>query len=131
MQKDLRLAAIDLDGTLLRSDGKPCPDGLAALQKVSKQGIKIVISTVRRYVSSGESLYAALGFPDPLICSDGAEIYSSFGGELWRVAGISREIARGILELSVGYPGVNYWKKRNENDMAPPASALSSATHSR
>ena len=124
---DIKLIAVDLDGTLLRSDGTPCPYGLKALRAASATGTKIIISTVRRYVDTDDSLYAKLGFQDPLICSDGSEIYSSFGGDLWHSSGIPIDIAREILELadqesfevSVGYPGINYWKKRNKHDMAP------------
>jgi hydroxymethylpyrimidine pyrophosphatase-like HAD family hydrolase len=128
MPSTIELIAVDLDGTLLRSDGSVCPDGLDALRRAGEKGVKIVVSTVRRFVKDARSLYAILGFSDPLICSDGTEIYSTYNGELWLSSHIPKEVAANILdiadrdglELSVGYPGINYWKKRHEADNAPP-----------
>ena len=46
---DIRLIALDLDGTLLNSDKKLSPENEAALRRASERGIEIVPSTGRFY----------------------------------------------------------------------------------
>ena len=46
---DVRMIAIDIDGTLLGPDGKVSPRNLAALQAAETAGVEIVIATGRRH----------------------------------------------------------------------------------
>lgn len=68
------VAAIDLDDTLLCSDGLPSPRTLQTLRRWQEEGRRIVIATGR----PGRSVKRAL--PEelhdlPLICYNGAELY--------------------------------------------------------
>jgi len=122
----VRLIAVDLDGTLLRSDGRPCPAGMERLRAANNRAIRVVLATGRSYGSSLE-LFQALGFPDPLICLFGAEIYCSAEGRLWRHCAILIEEARRIahfadtkqLELSLSIGDHHYWKRR-PGQLGPP-----------
>ena len=68
-----QIAAIDLDDTLLRSDGTLSPRTLAALEQWQAQGRRIVIATGRPPRSIGHSLPTYL-HTVPWICYNGAEI---------------------------------------------------------
>lgn len=71
---NLEIAAIDLDDTLLRSDGSVSPRNLAALQQWQRAGRQIVIATGRPRRSVQPALPAVLGTL-PIICYNGAEIH--------------------------------------------------------
>ncbi len=124
----LKLVAVDLDGTLLTREGKPAPQGLEMLRTVSRSGIRVVFATARRYLPSDE-LYSQLGFPDPLICWDGGEIYHSFQRQIWQRNPIPLDVARLILEfadrehleITVGYSERLYWKQRPDQSGPPPS----------
>jgi 5-amino-6-(5-phospho-D-ribitylamino)uracil phosphatase len=68
-----QVAAIDLDDTLLRSDGTLSPRTLTALEQWQAAGRRIVIATGRPPRSIGRSLPAAL-HRVPWVCYNGAEI---------------------------------------------------------
>lgn len=67
-----QIAAIDLDDTLLRSDGTLSPQTLATLEQWQATGRRIVIATGRPPRSIGRSLPAFLQRV-PWICYNGAE----------------------------------------------------------
>jgi len=124
----IQLVAVDLDGTLLKSDGIPAPRGIRALRAINRTGVRVVVATARRFLASDETSYAEFGFPDPLICWDGGEIYRSYKRQLWQRNPIPLDVACSILEfsdreqleISVGYSTVVYWKRRSGQDTEPP-----------
>src|SRR5688500_4266904 len=70
----IRVAAIDLDDTLLRTDGTLSPRNWAALRHWQEDGRRIVIATGRPGRSVNRSLPEVLhGLP--LVCYNGAEVY--------------------------------------------------------
>ena len=124
---EIRLIAVDLDGTLFTTEGTPAPGGLEALKRANRHGVKVVVVTARRYLTI-DTTYRDLGFPDPLICWDGAEIYKSYDRETWHTWAIPWAPAGEILsfadeeglELSVGYSSTLYFKRRVGQDGEPP-----------
>ena len=70
----IRVAALDLDGTLLRSDGTVSPTTAGALARATASGIKAVIVTARppRFV---KLLAREAGLTGLAICSNGAIVY--------------------------------------------------------
>ena len=66
----MRLAAIDLDGTLLGSDGTLSPRTKAAVAGAARAGIDIVLVTARGPRTVGD-LAAELGIAGEAICSNG------------------------------------------------------------
>ena len=49
----IQLIAVDLDGTLLRSDGVPSPEGARALAQAAQRGVRVVLATARNPYSAG------------------------------------------------------------------------------
>lgn len=130
----IKLIAVDLDGTLYTSKGRAEPEGVEALRRVSARGVKVVIATARRYIPS-DTTYKDLGFPDPIICWDGAETYKSYDRHILDSRPIPRSVSREILHLSdsenflmsVGYSSVLYWKRKPGQTGPPPHAGVTFA----
>ena len=92
----IRAVAIDLDGTLLRSDGSLPPGGSAMVRRARHQGIRVVIASTRNHHHVAE-VCAELGLDEPIVCTNGARVYGSPSGPLWRErtlpVGLAREMA--------------------------------------
>jgi len=86
----IQLIAVDLDGTLLRSDGTPAPAGMDALRKARAAGVHVVLTSARIYHSMLQ-YYDALALTGPMICIDGAQIWRT-RDELWQQTTFPREI---------------------------------------
>ena len=69
-----KLIAIDLDGTLLNSQGEVSQETRIALNKAKEQGIEIILASGRP-ISSTESLALELGVDNYLISGNGAAVY--------------------------------------------------------
>jgi hydroxymethylpyrimidine pyrophosphatase-like HAD family hydrolase len=70
----LRLIAVDVDGTLLRSDGTVAPEDRAAIAAALERGIAVTLATGR--LSSSAIPYAReLALQVPLVCADGAVLF--------------------------------------------------------
>lgn len=69
------LVAIDLDGTLLRSDKKVARYDAVAIRQAMRRGVKVVLATARP-PRSARILHAKLGLDTPLINYNGALIHN-------------------------------------------------------
>lgn len=69
--EEVRLIAIDLDGTLLRDDRSICMQSAQAIAEAEEKGIRVVIATGR---SPRETVrfYQALDLTTPVMCHNGA-----------------------------------------------------------
>ena len=76
---DIRLIALDLDGTLLNSAKELTPRSRAALAAAAEAGIEIVPSTGRFYGGIPEAV-RALPFVRYTITINGAQVYDARGG---------------------------------------------------
>lgn len=122
----IRLISVDLDGTLLRGDKTPAPEGLRQLQAARRAGVRIVINTTRN-VGGVRSLCAEWGFSDPMICTNGAQIYGSPEGPAWISYTIPMVVAAAVARLadrngwevstSVGYR--SYFRQRPGQAIGP------------
>jgi Cof subfamily protein (haloacid dehalogenase superfamily) len=101
----LRLAAIDLDGTLLRSDGTISPRTRAAIRAVRTKGIVVVIVTARGPASVTE-LARDAGIDGSAICSNGGLVLDLASGSVIRQRLLETELAiqlvRGLRERLPG-----------------------------
>lgn len=80
----VKLIAIDLDGTLLNSQGQISKENLSAIRLAEKQGAKIVLCTGRPYLSM-KSFVAEIGFVHPedyIITFNGGQIQKAATGEV-------------------------------------------------
>jgi Cof subfamily protein (haloacid dehalogenase superfamily) len=91
-----RLLALDLDGTLLRTDGAIDPRDAAAIRRALDAGVTVTIATGR--VSTGALPVArALGLEAPLVCADGGVLVCSRSGERLEQQAIALEIAHAAV----------------------------------
>lgn len=93
----MRLAAIDLDGTLLRSDGTISERSRAAIRTVRDKGIVVVIVTARGPSNITELAHDA-GIEGSAICSNGALIVDLASGSIICERLIETELAIRIVE---------------------------------
>lgn len=91
----IRLLALDLDGTLLDSDGRIPPANRDAIARALDAGLEIVLATGRRY-DFARPIFEALPGPLTLILSNGAIVKTRDGQTLMRSL-LPRETARAVL----------------------------------
>jgi Cof subfamily protein (haloacid dehalogenase superfamily) len=101
-----RLAAIDLDGTLLRSDGTVSDRSREALAGVRARGLTIVFVTARHPGSTAEIAREA-GVGGLAICSNGGTVFDLDTGRVVRERTLESEVAtRLVTALRERVPGV-------------------------
>lgn len=93
-----RLLALDIDGTLLRSDKTISPRTLLALRAARERGVRLVLVTGRRLPAARRAA-AALGDVD-LVLHNGALIVEN--GEVLRCRPLPRELARRAIRIGRG-----------------------------
>jgi hydroxymethylpyrimidine pyrophosphatase-like HAD family hydrolase len=87
----VRLVALDIDGTLLRSDKTISPRTRAAIENVRAQGVRVVLVTGRRHPSA-RRVAADLGGEVPLVLHNGALVVE--GGAVVRCRALPGAAAR-------------------------------------
>jgi Cof subfamily protein (haloacid dehalogenase superfamily) len=110
-----RLAAIDLDGTLLRSDGSVSERTRDALAGARARGMTLVFVTAR-HPGSVVAIARATGVGGVAICSNGATVFDLDSGTVVRERTLESEIAaRLVTALRERIPGVLFAvESRNE-----------------
>jgi len=116
---DIALVAIDMDGTLLTSKGELLPKNMEAIKRCSSQGVQIVLTTTR-HPNRVADFSRRLGINDPMICTNGAQIWASPDGPVWAYRTIPKSVALAIAEfadrrgweLSTTVKTTTYWKQR-------------------
>lgn len=84
MKENIKLVAIDLDSTLLDSDGKLPEENKEVLLKIKDQGVKIVLATGRPFNGYWwiRQELGLEGFDDYTICNTGAFIRRNADGKI-------------------------------------------------
>jgi hydroxymethylpyrimidine pyrophosphatase-like HAD family hydrolase len=85
-----RLLALDIDGTLLRSDKTISPRTLGAVVEARRRGVRVVLVTGRRHPAA-RRIVEQLGFDLDLVLHNGALIIE--GGEVLRCLPLPRALA--------------------------------------
>lgn len=93
------MIAVDLDGTLLRSDRTLDPDDVAVLREASERGIRVVLATARP-PRSVRPIYDALGLSTPTINYNGAMLYAPATGVVLDHRPLLAETAREVVRLA-------------------------------
>ena len=84
-----KLVAIDIDGTLLNSEGRLTERTVETIRKVTNKDIKVVL-TSGRVSNSVKNIASLIHASDYMICDNGASIYQiSTSQTIW-----SREIPK-------------------------------------
>ena len=91
----IRLIALDIDGTLLDSDGRIPEANREAIARAIDAGIEVALATGRRY-DFARPIFEALPGPLTLILSNGAIVKTREGETVMRSL-LPREIARSVL----------------------------------
>lgn len=119
-----RLVAIDLDGTLLRSDKKLSVRAVRAVQSAAERGVKVVIASARPPRSSRE-IYQHLGLDTLQVCYNGAlTIDWSNGRYLQHLALCNRLGADIVRNARMMDPSVVVWVERLDKWLTDRADPL-------
>ena len=92
----IRLLALDIDGTLLRSDKTASARTLDAIARARALGVRLVLVTGRRYPSA-RRVAAELGGIVPLVLHNGALVMED--GAVLRCRPLAREAARAAIAV--------------------------------
>ncbi|KZZ83172.1 MULTISPECIES: Cof-type HAD-IIB family hydrolase [Bacillaceae] len=91
----MKLAAIDLDGTLLNSKNQISEENVSAIKKAEERGIQVVIATGRAHFDV-QKIFTGTGLNPWIIAANGATIHHP-DGTLFHSVPIDREEADGIM----------------------------------
>lgn len=121
----MRLAALDLDGTLLRSDRTISPRSRAAIAAAASAGIRVVVVTARS-PRTAAGLADEAGADPLVICANGATVWDASRARV--VVHRPLEIAtahRLVRELRLRMPGVVFgWEDELHFGSEPAYEAL-------
>ncbi len=118
------IVAVDLDGTLLRSDLTISDRTVEAFHRIREKGSVPVISTGRSYEAVA-AIQKRLDLDTPVICYNGAMICDGRDGRVLHELRLPSDVARGVLaearKRDLHYQGflegqLYYEKKREETD---------------
>ncbi len=93
----IRLIAVDIDGTLLNSRLEVTPRTMAALQAVRDQG-RYLIPVTGRSFSAVKPLYDRIGANGPAVCFNGAGVADRNGNFLHEIA-LEQSYSRKVIEV--------------------------------
>lgn len=79
----IKLAATDLDGTLIASNGEISTENFEAMEEAIKKGLYIVPTTGRSFYEMPKELRERKSYTH-CICSNGAVIFDRDGNEIWK-----------------------------------------------
>jgi hypothetical protein len=103
----MRLIAVDVDGTLLGSDGRISRRTTAALDEARRRGVYVVVATGRPAVFA-QRVLRDLPAATHLVSANGAEVATASGEVLHRLA-MDRPRATALVErLRVDVPGIGF-----------------------
>ena len=94
----IRLLAVDIDGTLLDSNGQVPPDNRSATVAAIEAGVEVALATGRRY-DFARFVFEQLPAPLTLILSNGAVVKTRDGQTMMRRL-LPREVARQVLSAA-------------------------------
>ncbi len=92
-----RLVASDIDGTLIRSDGKLSPRTIDVLDRLYQRGVPTVLVTGRP-VRWLRQLYDQMAEPLPAVCANGAVVYDPDTDEVLRAAPLDVDLLMDVTK---------------------------------
>lgn len=103
---DIRLIALDMDGTLLNEKGQISEENRKAIKEAENQGVHVVLSTGRSYATSHD-FAKSMELKSYLITVNGSEIYNNRGEMIERHI-VDSEYVQWMWELSQKHK-TNFW----------------------
>jgi hydroxymethylpyrimidine pyrophosphatase-like HAD family hydrolase len=105
---NVRLAAVDLDGTLLRTDQTVSERTRRAIAAATAAGVEVVAVTARSPRSTGP-LAAAAGIGGAAICANGAIVVDLSSGSILQHEPLSADVAARVARrLRERQPGIAF-----------------------
>lgn len=98
--QDIKLIAIDIDGTLLNPEKRITPRTRDAIRAAQQKGITVTLATARRYINTSP-IAAELGIAIPVILCDGALIIEHPLGTIFHTHVLHADIAQQAVEILV------------------------------
>lgn len=112
-----RAVMIDLDGTLLQTDGQVSARNRRALTELMERGVEVMIATGRG-VPSALSATRDLGLSCPLVCFNGSVIVEP-GGKLLQELKLCEQIAEAVIDAVV-HAGIDLLAHRGDRKQIVP-----------
>lgn len=100
LPSDIKLIVIDIDGTLLNTEGKITPYTWAAVQAAQQAGIAVTLATARRYCNTVK-IAQELELKHPLIVYDGALIVTHPHAAILHTHPLRAAVAQQAVEVLV------------------------------
>ena len=97
--KHIKLAAFDLDGTLLDSQRSLTPAAKKAVACLQQKGIYVVLVTGRSY-SAVKPIYDQLGLHAPIVCYNGAGVVNGDDGAMIHSLLLPDHLTRGVIQIA-------------------------------
>ncbi len=97
---EIKLVAIDIDGTLLNPQGLIAPRTLVAVRAAAAAGVVVTLATARRYLNTG-TLASILGLSVPLVTYDGALIVQHPQKNILHSHPLQASVAQQVVEVLV------------------------------
>jgi Cof subfamily protein (haloacid dehalogenase superfamily) len=127
----ISLVAVDLDGTLLTSRHVLAPEGARLLGQAARAGVHVVLATTRN-PNVVQGFCRSLEIDDPIICTNGAQVWGSPAGPVWACHTLPADTAQVIArwadergwELSTTVGPMTYWRQRPGQTLGPIAPHL-------
>ncbi len=114
----IRLVAMDLDGTLFRSDGTPSLTSKRAVKEVTRMGVGVCISTGRPFMDALR-VSRWVGASGPVIASGGAHVLAGGGSnEEWMFQAIDADLYRCVVAL-IEAQGMPFYVHLKEGRVIP------------
>lgn len=99
LKQNISLVAIDLDGTLLKSDKTISDRTKRIISNLSKQGVTVVVATGRSYESL-RPYKEALALDSPVICYNGAAVVDGKTGQIMSSVTLDDPQSRIIIDTA-------------------------------
>ncbi len=93
-----QLLALDVDGTILDSDGQVSPRLRRAVRRAREEGTLVVLATGRRYAKA-RPVHRDLGLDTPLLVQNGALVVSADGSTILHHRHLARRVAVRLIRL--------------------------------
>ena len=106
-RKGIRLAALDLDGTLLHEDKTISAYTLSVIQRLMKKGLFIVPATGRNLSGLKDNILKVPDIPYA-VCSNGAQVFRLCDRKVLYEAAIPMDEALDVIRYLGGYPTCLY-----------------------
>jgi Cof subfamily protein (haloacid dehalogenase superfamily) len=102
LPNSIKLLVIDIDGTLLNTEGRIGARTLAAVRAAQEAGIVVTLATARRY-SNTVQIARELELESPLIVYDGAQVISYPNEKILHTQPLQADIAQQAVEVLVSH----------------------------